>query len=340
MFFIISGYGIYYSIKKLNDTNYYSYKICIEKRLQRLVPAYWLSLILILLIGDGAYYLSKKYILNIVSHFVFAHAIFPAFSGAIIGPAWFLGTVFSLYFLAPFLYKAMLRTNIGVFLIAACTISIFAKFLILHYVIPALGFDKSYNFWGARNLFISVLDTFSLGMGVAFVENRTKNVKEKNCISFICLFVSLAVLYMWGKWFLKDIWKDSLSGYLFHTGLGVICAVSVFFVSKIHIEMKSLLYEVIVRISKYEYEIYLLHLEIFRNVMAKSSAFNRLAAESKTLGVLALCAVVILFGSVLHKISANIKIKWKYTFEIFVLIRIVIIIISLGNAIYTKCFLS
>ena len=104
LFFIISGYGIFHSLESSFTKGNFSYKNFLWRRLQRLAPSYYVALIVMLCIGDGAWYLKKDQILNIISHFFFMHAVVPAYSGAIIGSAWYLGTQFNLYLIAPLLY--------------------------------------------------------------------------------------------------------------------------------------------------------------------------------------------------------------------------------------------
>ena len=104
VFFIISGFGIFNSLENSFAAGKFSFSGYIEKRIQRLSPAYYIGLLAVLLLGDGAYLVRKEDFLNLASQLFFIRVQLPVVWGTVIGTAWFLDTLFCLYLVAPAVY--------------------------------------------------------------------------------------------------------------------------------------------------------------------------------------------------------------------------------------------
>ncbi|BDC96130.1 acyltransferase family protein [Treponema saccharophilum] len=314
LFFIISGYGIFHSLNHTFEKGGFSYRNFILRRLQRLAPSYYLGLIFMLCIGDGAWYLGKEHILNIIMHFLFLHGFVPSYSGAIIGSAWYLSTQFILYLIAPlcflFYWKHEAKHGVNVFvsLFVSIILTVASKFFMFHYVVSLLGFNNSYNFWAGRTIFICVLDNFVMGMTIAFIEKNCKPLVRNNCIRMVLAILSACMIYVVSVYLgRKGIHTDNLYGYTFHSVLAFSCSLFIYFASSIRLSDKTkqhnLFIKVLLWLSKYSYAIFLLHLEIARNIMTKSPIFIMLKDKHKILAYLLLYLITISFGYILHNIS-------------------------------------
>ena len=188
------------------------------------------------------------------------------------------------------------------------------KAFMFHYAIPHLGFDSSYNFWGGRNICISVLDNFMLGMTLAFVEKNCRQIIRSNVIRIVLAAVSAWGVYAVAGYLVgKGCHTDNLYGYTYHSVLTLVCTIFLYFASSIVLSDKLIQYNGIIRfllwLSKYSYAVYLLHLEIARNVMAKSAVFIVLRDRHKILAYLGLYVITIAFGYLIHKLTENIHIR-------------------------------
>ncbi len=102
VFFILSGFAIYSSMKRSGkDFKYYNF---ITKRLSRILPQYYISLAILLLFTNMAVYLNLSNIGNIFSHIFLFHDWYPSFQGAISGVCWTLGVIFQFYLISPLIF--------------------------------------------------------------------------------------------------------------------------------------------------------------------------------------------------------------------------------------------
>lgn len=121
IFIALSGYvlGLRYLHKSI------SFKDFINRRLVRIMPAYWLSLLFILFASYILY--NKIYPLaDIMAHVFGVHALlFPVYANSISANLWFISLIITLYVCFPFLVKYLDRFNV---------LLVIAILLITHYV--------------------------------------------------------------------------------------------------------------------------------------------------------------------------------------------------------------
>ena len=137
------------------------------KRFKRIVPPYWFCLIVVLLIGDGSYYLKQEEIYNIVTHFLFIHNLFPGSFGAINGALWTMGVIFQFYLVAIIIYKAFGKIGETTVLVSI-VLTVLFKMITYRYINPYLGHGSDWAFWTGRQL-TTALDNFVIGCGVAYL---------------------------------------------------------------------------------------------------------------------------------------------------------------------------
>ena len=123
LFFVLSGFGIACSIINAERKHSpYSWKSFMKKRLKRIIPQYYVCMIILLLITDCAsLLLTKQGLVHIVSHALFVHNFTMYTHGSINGAMWALATIVQFYLIALPLQK-LLRKNKWVTLSASIII--------------------------------------------------------------------------------------------------------------------------------------------------------------------------------------------------------------------------
>ena len=267
-FFALSGYGIYCSLSSQENTDgKIGFKKYINKRCKRILPQYYICILITLLLMDGAYYLTRGHLLDIVSHILLVHNFILTCHGSINGVLWTMGIIFQFYLVAIPLYRFLKKRGI-IALLSSVLFTIIVKALI-YSVLSRKGLTGYIFFVMGRQLF-TALDNFIVGMYVAYVITE-KGVNIKKIQGWIILVLSVVFLDIVCRLGWKyGIHTNNLSGYTWHSLVGItiggiMCGIS--FVSFDFIKpIKSML----LWISKYEYGIYLWHLMLINNLLAKS----------------------------------------------------------------------
>jgi peptidoglycan/LPS O-acetylase OafA/YrhL len=155
--FFVSGAVIQLKYKKIQTLS--EYKKFLFKRFTRLYPAFWMSLVLGLLLFPGLLGLG---IINLSIEFTGFYAFLGTGSGVINQMGWFIGAIFSLYILFPvlsgFLKKYQLKG-----LLVLLVISFTTRTLLFAYN-PLQMFDIF--------LWFPACNFFEFGLGIYVVQNR------------------------------------------------------------------------------------------------------------------------------------------------------------------------
>lgn len=270
-FFMLSGFGIYYSLSSMEGAGKFDFKIFMKKRFQRILPQYYISLIFVILFMGGAEYLAKMHVWNLVSHVFLIHNLFPNAFGAINGVLWTMGVIVQFYIVSIFLYRGIKKWKLG-FVGIAIVITVLSKALVINYLIPNIG--DQYMLYGSRQL-LSALDNFVWGMFIAFWSEGI--IIKKKWRYGIISFTGIVLLELWGNFGLKNgIYVNRLSGYIWHSV--VACILTIIFLSFIYLPLnyEKEIVKRLLWISKYEYGIYLWHLVMFRNLYERAPIIQSL----------------------------------------------------------------
>jgi len=277
-FFALSGFGIFYSLKKSEEEKTFSIRNYISNRVRRIVPHYYISLLIDLTLLGGASYLSREGIKHIVTHLLFIHNLFPECHGSINGVLWTMGVIVQFYIIAPFLYKGFKR--MGVWMELLCIIfTIGIKSYVYAVILPLIGWNNQFEFIAGRQLF-TALDNFTIGMFVAYVvTNKEKIVKQ--FYSWSILFGSIIGLILTCKLGQKfGIHTNNYSGYIWHSCIAIGIGGIMYSIYYINSHEKNILYRFLLWISKYEYGIYIWHLLIITNLISNSPWIQKLLMSS------------------------------------------------------------
>ena len=344
VFFMLSGFAIYKSLSRRKDN--FSYANFIKDRLKRLLPQYYISLIILLFFtGNGVFLFSNK--LNIFSHFFLLHGFFPTIQGAISGVAWALTPIFCFYLISPLLYKAVEKKP-KLSLIISIVFSCLFKFLIYNLFsksINEVGFGTYFTF--GKSIF-GVIDEFVIGMFLAkYIRNPENN--KRIVLNIGLIVISLIGLYFWiyvDKFSIKIITENTqrfsacFEAYIWYSVLSIILAVGIYGFSQIKINYENIIFKNLLVVSKYEYGIYLWHLEFIRNICQVSPYMQELMGMSRRIIYLYLGLGSIFIGFLMSIIIDGVD--WKKIYEssrtmiktyISILIIFIVIIILKNNII-------
>lgn len=340
IFFIISGYGIYTSIKKQNGK--IAYIEFIKKRLQRILPQYYISLVVCLLLTSSIIYFSKEYIFNVISHFFLFHNLFTSTHGTINGVLWTMGTIFQFYLIAPLLYK-LIEKRPKITLIISILFTVFLKYIIFNFIISKSSLENTLSYyWVYSRQIFTALDNFIIGMFLAkILYGFNFNYNKKQIIYIIISILMIIITILWvlvglGKINIhitnNGIYSNCFLGYIWHTILACILGIFIFFFSKI--SMNKFIFEPINYISKYEYGIYIWHLLIINNMCQNLNYIKNLILLNSRIIYILLFIVSIISGIIITEIINNINFKKVYdslknVLKIFAMMIVICIIICL-----------
>ncbi|MDE5586845.1 MAG: acyltransferase, partial [Bacilli bacterium] len=340
MFFMLSGFGIYNSLKNQEEQHKkFKYMNYIKKRLKRVAPQYYVSLGFLLLITGSAAYLSRDHIITLFSHLFFFHNLYYTAAGAISGVCWTLGVTFQFYLIAPFLYHYLERKpKITLFL--SFFFSLFIKVFIFHFIIASSGQTNSFLYFNYGSQIFTATQFFVIGM---YVAKKIRNLEEKptstifNAVKIVILVVSLYFLLELitntNIPYLKNtgLYSDCTVGYIWHHVLAIILGLIMYYVSKFRWKLNSIVSQIFLFISKYEYGIYIWHLIIITNLTENAPIIKSLIGTYPMVVYLVLSIICILVGYIMTKIIDEFDLnKLNLNKNILVLtIKLVLLVIIL-----------
>lgn len=304
-FFALSGYGIYCSLH--NSMEKGGTKFCgfMKKRVQRIVPQYYLCLLVVLLFTDGAKYLEWGHLDNIVTHLFLVHNLIPEHFGAINGVLWTLGVIFQFYLISILLFKGFQKWGSWVY-IATTVFTIGMKVFVYGTLLPSLVADTSLNFFAGRQLF-TALDNFTIGMLIAHLVVK-RGRKPSNIVGVVGTILGCVLLmFICYTGLSKGIHSNNISGYLWHSAVALVLGVMMWMFSGIAIPKENVITKGVLWISKYEYGIYLWHLVMINTLIAKSPFVNQLltAGYRKTVYII-FTVLSVIIGYVFSKMTENV----------------------------------
>lgn len=296
LFFIMSGYGIYFSLdKEYERTGTINIKQYFKKRFFRIAPQYYISLAVVLFLTEGAVYLSRNGIKSVLTHCMFVHNFWPDTHGSISGVLWTMGVIVQFYLISILLYKGMKKAPL-ISIVLSILLTITAKFIIFH----VIGTDQYFVY--GRQL-ITALDNFMWGMLLAELD-RSKFLMRTNRILPIIMFVLMLGLFSAYILYSSKIivYGDSIMSYLWHSILALLLAGEIFWLSRAGINFERRIFRPFMLVSKNEYGIYIWHLLIINALLSKSSMINWIASKSFLILCLVFVLITVATGFVATKI--------------------------------------
>ncbi|MBQ9395802.1 MAG: acyltransferase [Proteobacteria bacterium] len=146
LFFLISAILLFYSYDKIQDKSRVSRFQWLLRRVIRLIPLYYLALIIYVSNGGCVYWsgdVQKITFGNIVAHILFMHGLFPCFANSVIGVEWYLGVYAIFIILTP-----IVRDNVDTLprSLSVCLITYILAFLFSYIGYRFISFNNQYQY--------------------------------------------------------------------------------------------------------------------------------------------------------------------------------------------------
>lgn len=201
IFFIISSYLIFMSLDKNQIHGAKPSFNWIWQKALKLAPLYYIAIIVHLLaLGLGTRNwlgsMPKVSVPNIISHFLFLHGLYPYYFNSILNVEWYLGVLFLLYLIAPFLHKYIknLASAVCVFLVSL----VVCHFLPMLEALNVIPDGYIWHHYITNYNLIAQLPVILLGIVLYFFLNNSlwlQGKKENKAVSYCILIFSIYVIY-------------------------------------------------------------------------------------------------------------------------------------------------
>ncbi|MCI8293762.1 MAG: acyltransferase [Hespellia sp.] len=291
LFFIISGYGIFLSIDYKMNSRSFEILQFYKKRFLRILPQYYISLLIIIFLTSQVSMLSSQGLFHIFTHAFLIHNFFPSTCGSINTILWTMGVIAQFYLISVLLYKAV-KKNALVAFVGSIIFTVVSKIVLYHVIFPRISIESTYYFIYGRQLF-SALDNFVAGMFLAALPKTEirKNIRGIYILAGVVLVIAWIVIpEPAGKY--TDTWM----GYVWHSVLVILLGIAMWGTSNLKFREDSIVMRVILFISKYQYGIYLWHFAVAANLLHGSRWIMVIAAKSFWAVALVLTVICTMIG--------------------------------------------
>ena len=264
-FFVLSGISIYFSLNR----DHSSFKKYIKKRMIRILPQYYINILIVLFLISGGTYLAVNHLGDIVTHIFLIHTLFYSYHGSINGVLWTIGVIWWFYILAFFIFKAFCKYP-KTFLFGSIALTIISKIIIFN-IIADKNLDSIYYFIYGRQL-ITTIDNFIVGMflGKLITENKENKYNNLNIMFSSLLLIGWILIAsnpinnaLNINMYLHD---NNILNYIYHTVLALLIGYFFLYFTKIKFNTQSIINKIIIFIAKHQYGLYIWHLLIILSI--------------------------------------------------------------------------
>lgn len=276
-FYVLSGFGCYLYLhrKDPEQKGQVAYGAFLKRRLRGILPAYWLSLAVILLTVGTAYWSDGVW--PVVPVYVFfLQNLFLDYGSMLNGATWTIALLMQFYLVVPFLYKAMNRWGWRVYPVAVA-IAVAARWGLCAWVRASGESDMMLVMVQVRQL-ITTLDVFVAGMlaGQAVCRGKQKAWRwGRNGLEVLGLTLcAVAVVALCMK--TVGLYMPTWGSRLWQSALGALVAALSYVLYRAPLRYTSLPGRFVQFIASVEYNTYLWHM-ILISSMAASGWYQRLA---------------------------------------------------------------
>jgi len=260
LFFILSGYGIFYSLSKYDKLDTGALLKYLYKRAIRIYPLYWLSLIIAVLTTKNNSY-GLKTILAI-----------PLFQAP--GIYWFISSLIQCYLVAPLLFLFIRRYGYRKYIAA-----LFSVMLLVYLLYQFAALPYSRDFFVYRYLFLSHVFLFASGMAIpSIIADHPYRFNSKTL-----LLVSLASFLALVYWTRE---ADTLfTNSAIHIAPLFVIGTAFFCLCIISTAPILIFRRIIILIGTYSYSLFLFHTAFFI-ILARSGIITEANLQSTILTLL------------------------------------------------------
>lgn len=297
LFFALSGFGIFWSLYQKEQKNAMpKWHVFMKQRCIRIMPQYYANIFILLVLQLGGL-IGLSGLKHILAYCTFTQNLWIETHGSINGALWTMATIVQFYLVAIFLYR-MVQKNWVLAGGSSILLSVLCKFLLYHYLLPALQLDAVAYFVYGRQL-LTALDNFVLGMVAAKVILKfwEKELTRKMVVGGIIatVFSGTALTVVAYEFCKSGIYMDQSVGYIAHSVLALLITVLMIGVSMLP-QLDGGLMRPLSFIAKYQYGIYIWHLPVIRGLYNNSPLFQTLIAEGFIPFIIGVLFVVVIMG--------------------------------------------
>lgn len=205
LFFVISAFTIFYSLSK-SDGKKFQMRDFFIKRLFRIIPVYWLGIILYTVIyGNGSRgWRDAPELWHYPVHIFLLNVLYPTTSSSVVPGGWSISCEVLFYLSVPLLYTYLkTKKRIILFMIAAVVIwpiiSYFLAKSISPLLFPGIEANLIRNFW--YRWLPNQLGCFGFGIILFYLfKHKEKyqflSIKKYNAILLTCLIIGIPVIIL------------------------------------------------------------------------------------------------------------------------------------------------
>ena len=269
LFLIITGYLNWKSLDKFyinNNRTIKNYFLWIRKKIFKLLPLYYITLIVWTFKGGQSYYIASEghiTICNFIAHLLMIHGLFPHYANSILGVEWYLGSIAIFYIVCPILHKFFPKTRDRLVLLLC---SLMFSWLYIKYGcnhLPQID-DYVYRDFICVYSFPAQFPVLILG---TLLTDMAENVKASQCKENILWGYCLCILSM-----IMLIAQVKGKNTIFLITSDQMCAIwfLLLFFSFQYVTIPILNNKIIRMMGEYSYYIYLLHFLIISFLSERS----------------------------------------------------------------------
>jgi peptidoglycan/LPS O-acetylase OafA/YrhL len=299
IFIVLSGFGLTYSLLKRKQN--FAWSTWYVKRFERLIPVYWLTCLIGLMLSIGLSLIGHKHITgkvsDAISNFLLELLLLRNFNHETIfdnqGHLWFIPFIISFYLCFPLLYKAILKYNILAVGLIVISIEFLYRALAIYYLdgIPighnaALGLDnlaRSYMFQegAAFGNFMPRVGEFMLGMLGAWLLLSNGEKFKKNIFTYRTLIVGCASFTI-GNLFRQVLWGWIFTDFFIALGLILLALHAAKFARS---SLPVFFFQKISELGVLSYYIFLIHISILEVVRRLESCLYLTGETPRFIGI-------------------------------------------------------
>lgn len=192
LFFLLSGYLLAGTEQRRARSGSYSLRSYAKRRVLRLVPAYYVAIVLVILFGSA-----QTSLVQVVAHASFLHGLTPATAFTMDGNWWSLTPEVAFYCLLPLIVLKLPRLPqrlalLGVCLVVGAAPGIYVAVTGLHLVLPSGDPSPWLLTFPTTSLYVFVLGVVLRDV-IARLDARPASRRRTRLASVVCL-LSLAAL--------------------------------------------------------------------------------------------------------------------------------------------------
>ena len=267
IFFVLSGYGIFYSLSKYQSFHLGTLKDFFVKRFIKIYPLYWLSLLIYFNLRPDIF----------PQHPIRVALALPFFQAPQL--YWFITSLMQCYLLAPCLYLVLKKIGLKKYLILLVVL-IFASY----FLFPLTTLSLSRKYFVYRYIFLGHIFLFALGLAIPSLlklkQQYTKYSKFllNNIISAIALIAFLTLVYYT---------RFPATGKILAPFFVIFASVFCFILIYNNTKLPNILNQSLTFLGINSYSLYLFHL-IYYKLLERSDLFTHSIPSRVTLTIIVL----------------------------------------------------